>query len=205
MKEVEFIYEERKIIIQCNENDLMKDICKRFASKLSLEMDSLFFIYGGEKINLDLTFINVAKTANKEANKISIIVYENKIEASSKNELKMKEVICPKCGENARLKITNYKINLFDCKNRHNINNILLKDYEKTQNIDISKIICNNCKIKNKANCFNNEFYKCCSCGMNLCPLCKSIHDKSHKIINYDKKNYICYKHLEYFTKYCNQ
>jgi len=48
MKEVEFIYEDKKIIIQCNENDKIKDICKRFASKLNLEMNSLFFICGGE-------------------------------------------------------------------------------------------------------------------------------------------------------------
>ena len=38
---------------------------------------------------------------------------------------------------------------------------------------------------------------------MNLCPLCKSIHDKSHSIINYDDKNYICIKHDETFLKYC--
>ena len=38
---------------------------------------------------------------------------------------------------------------------------------------------------------------------MNLCPLCKSVHDKSHSIINYDEKNYICIKHDEKFIKYC--
>jgi len=58
---------------------------------------------------------------------------------------------------------------------------------------------------KQKRNTYNKEFYICCSCGINLCPLCKGIHDNSHKIINYDKKNYICFKHLENFTKYCNQ
>ena len=39
---------------------------------------------------------------------------------------------------------------------------------------------------------------------MNLCPLCKSIHDKTHSIINYDNKNYICNKHKEAFVQYCN-
>ena len=38
---------------------------------------------------------------------------------------------------------------------------------------------------------------------MNLCPLCKSIHDKKHNIINYDNKNYTCNKHNETFIKYC--
>ena len=38
---------------------------------------------------------------------------------------------------------------------------------------------------------------------MNLCPLCKSIHDKTHSIINYDNKNYICNKHNDIFFQYC--
>ena len=45
--------------------------------------------------------------------------------------------------------------------------------------------------------------YICNECNMNLCSLCKSIHDKSHIIINYENKNYICKEHNETFVKYC--
>ena len=38
---------------------------------------------------------------------------------------------------------------------------------------------------------------------MNLCSLCKSTHDKTHSIIKYGNKNYICNKHNETFVKYC--
>ena len=38
---------------------------------------------------------------------------------------------------------------------------------------------------------------------MNLCPLYKSIHDKNHKTINYDNKNFTCKAHNESFIKYC--
>ena len=62
--------------------------------------------------------------------------------------IKSKEIICPKCNENILIKIDNYKINLFNCKNNHNIDNILLNEYEN--NIDISKIICDKCKLKKK-------------------------------------------------------
>ena len=49
-----------------------------------------------------------------------------------------------------------------------------------------------------------NEFYICKTCNKNICPLCKSNHDKNHKIINYDDKNYICKKQKdEKFIKYC--
>ena len=38
---------------------------------------------------------------------------------------------------------------------------------------------------------------------MNLCPFCKSIHDKKHDIIDYDLRNYVCNKHNKLFQKFC--
>ena len=69
----------------------------------------------------------------------------------------------------------------------------------------MTKIICNKCKEKNKSNIYNNEIYRCINCKMNLCPLCKLNHDKTHDIINYDIKDYICEIHKETFIKYCNE
>jgi len=86
-------------------------------------------------------------------------------------------------------------------QNNHEINNLLLNEYEN--NIDISKIICDNCKIKNKSNTYNNEFYRCNICKINLCPLCKSNHNNNHKTIKYDNKNYICEIHNMNYIKYC--
>ena len=57
--------------------------------------------------------------------------------------------------------------------------------------------------MNNKGNTHNNEFYACNTCNKNICPLCKTIHDKNHFIINYDDKNYVCKKHNETFIKYC--
>ena len=103
------------------------------------------------------------------------------------------------------LNIRDYKINLYNCKNGHNNTNIFLHDYENFQYIDLSKIICNNCKKGNKSTTYNNEFYKCVSCNNNLCPLCKSIHNKTHIILNYDNKNYVCEKHNTIYIKYCKE
>ena len=77
-----------------------------------------------------------------------ILVNENKETIIKENIIKSKEIICPKCKENILIKINEYKINLFNCKNNHNIDNILLNEYEN--NIDISKIICDKCKLKKK-------------------------------------------------------
>ena len=40
-------------------------------------------------------------------------------------------------------------------------------------------------------------------CNKNLCPLCKSHHDNTHDITNYDFRNSICSKKNNEFIKYC--
>ena len=93
---------------------------------------------------------------DKKRNIINILVNNNNESIINENEKISKEIICPKCKENILIKIEEYKINLFNCKNNHNINNILIKEYENMEKIDISKIKCDNCKIKNKSNTYNN-------------------------------------------------
>ena len=98
------------------------------------------------------------------------------------------------------LVLKNISLNKF-LKNK----NILLDEFENTQNIDNKKIKCEICKNNDKCNSYNKIFYRCCKCEKNICPLCKLNHDKSHKIINYDDKLYICNKHYENYNSYCNQ
>ena len=44
------------------------------------------------------------------------------------------------------MKINNrYNIDLYGCQNNHIFNNILIKDFEKTQMINIKNIKCNLC------------------------------------------------------------
>ena len=133
---------------------------------------------------------------------MNILVFEKKrTTIYQEKNIQLKEIICPTCQENTFINISNYKINLNQCQNGHILNNILFKDFNETQKIDISKIKCDICKIKNKSNTFNNDFYKCNECKINICPLCSSKHN--HKVINYDKRNYICSKHNNNFIKYC--
>lgn len=121
-----------------------------------------------------------------------------------KNLIKSNEIICPECYENILLNIKDYKINLYNCKNNHKFNNILLTEFDGYLNLDISKIICHICK-SNRSDLNNNEFLTCLNCQINLCPKCKINHDKKHKIVNYDIKNYLCKEHNLHYIKYCNQ
>ena len=78
-----------------------------------------------------------------------------------------------------------------------------MNNFEETQKIDESKIICDLCKTNNKEKSFNKQFYICLKCKLNLCPLCKDIHDKNHYIIDYNQKNYICSEHGDNYSSFC--
>ena len=111
-------------------------------------------------------------------------------------------MLYPKCKEPCWINLDEYHLKLFECINKHSTG-IKIKDFPETQKINTSKIICDKCHIKNKGNCPNDEFYKCLTCGQNLCLLCKPNHSSNHNIIKYDQKYYICEKHNEPFIKYC--
>ena len=49
------------------------------------------------------------------------INYEEDKKINNKNNIQLNEVICSECKENCFINISNYKINLFGCKNGHNI------------------------------------------------------------------------------------
>lgn len=187
-------------IIQCNINEQFKDICKKFVSEKSIDVNKFIFKYEGNKINNELTLEQIKNKDNKEINQINILVEEEK--QIKEERIIQKDIFCPICKETINIEIKDYKINLFNCKNGHTINDLCFKEFEKTQNIDISQNICNVC-YKNNIN--NNKLYRCCTCNNNLCLICKVNHNQEHKIVKFDYKNCICYKHDEIYSNYCNQ
>ena len=208
MAEVIFIYNGINTIIQCNLNEKIKDISKRFKDKANLNNKNINYTYNGKLVlNEELTFEELANTEDKIRKKMSFIVFDNLIEVKDeekeKEKIKSKDIICAYCKENIRMNINKYKINLLKCSNGHNMENILLDEFEETQNINLEEIICNICKNYNKSISFNNIFYKCLTCNNNICPLCKPNHDKNHIIINYDEKYYVCNEHNDKYMLYC--
>ena len=206
MLKIIFTFESEKIKIECDSEKKIKEIFQRFALEKRIDLNSLYFIYNAILITeQEKKLSEIINNQDRERNEMNILVYPANENENGENVIVSKEIICPICKENILVNIKDYKINLNNCKYGHKINNILLKDYEKFQKIDISKIICNKCNDKNKGEVYKNEFYKCNTCQMNLCPLCYSEHDKSHKIINYDEKNNACYIHNEKYIKFCNK
>ena len=152
MFEVEFFYNGKNTIIQCNLNDKMKDILLKFENKLEKDINSLYFLYGASKLKEELTLEENINKDDMKLQKINIIVNDIDKEEEKEINIKSKEIICPICEESIKMNIYNYRIYLNECKNNHRIDNILISEFENKQNINQNKIICYNCKINNKSN-----------------------------------------------------
>ena len=203
MVEIEFIYNQQTTKIQAKPDEPLKDVINKFLQKSLLEEKNVFFISNGKPINSEKTVESHMNQMNKENNKLKILAQITEEEKDKEQVfVKSKDIICPICHEPCIIKTENYKLSLFSCIKNHKFN-LKIKDFLGTQNINISNIICEKCKVKDKANSPNNEFYKCLTCNKNLCLLCKSVHQSDHNIINYDHINYICEKHNEQYIQYC--
>ena len=151
-------------------------------------------MYNSQKLELESTFSQVANEEDLRKNKMNISVYEKYILTQNANDYK--DIICPECGDSILINFNNYKISLSECKNGHKINNIFLENFKKTQ-IEDYNISCKNC---NNRNLNDIKFYRCFTCGINICKKCKGFHDNNHNIINYNKKNYKCPIHNEIYN-----
>ena len=103
MANVIFSYNEIKIIIQCSNTDKMKDICNKYACKINKNINSLYFIYGGNYVNQDLTFNEQANSIDKNRKEMNILVIDYST-LSSINSIN-NELKCKKCGERFNLEI----------------------------------------------------------------------------------------------------
>ena len=201
MVEVEFEYQQKKITIQANLDDKFEDIIKLFKNKGGIENDNLCYLTNGRVISSkDIIIQDIMSQIQKKEKKMKVLV--NKVDFDEENIIISEDIICPECKGLCKYEIKDYRIKLYDCKNGHINENIRLDEFLNTQKVDISKIICDVCKKASKEP-YKNYFYKCYECKFNLCPNCKSNHNKSHSIINYDLKDSICNKHNETFIKYC--
>ena len=205
MIEIEFDLNQSITIIQANLKDSFQIVIDKYLQKSLLNPVNIYFLANGKQINPSESVESYMSDLNKQNKKLNILVQI--LEGDNKEQviITSKNIICPECKEPCRISFDNYKIKLFDCDDGHITEDINIKDFENIQKINESKIICDKCKIKNKANCPDEQFYKCLTCNMNLCLLCKPIHNSNHNIIKYNQLNYICQKHNDAFDKYCGQ
>ena len=209
-QKVIFIYNGQQVIICCKKEDKMESICKKFGIKTDIDINDILFLYSGNQIDLKLTYEETINKDDLNRGEMTILIYENNNLETNENisKKKSKFIICQKCKENCLIDIKDYKITLWGCKNKHKSENLLLKEYEESQYIDESKIKCNECNLK-KSETYQNKFFICATCMVNLCPLSKAKHvynhNNNHIIVDYDKKYFICNVHHDLYTSYCEE
>ena len=88
-----FNFEGSDITIQCSTEDKIKDICQKFATKIESNINSLLFLYGGNKMNMELKFKEQANLMDINSNEMKVLVYKNEND----------DIICPHCNKKIKL------------------------------------------------------------------------------------------------------
>ena len=200
---VEFNYNEYIRKVQCDYDETMRSVCKRYTRKAILDINTLHFLYFGKDINLELNFSQLANSLDKNRKIMTLDVVDRNI--GELNIVQAKELICPEWYDSALLDIKKYEIKIHNCINGHNVGTVLLDEIEESQMIDLTQIKCEKCKIYSRGYTYKNEFYRCNNCKMNLCPICELKHDKNHRIVEYDRRNYVCTEHNKSYHSFCKK
>ena len=121
MTNVEFIYKGNSKIIECNPNEQMKDICKRFSISSKLNKETIDFKYNNNILNEDLSLGQLSKNNNsikifvndkENSDEITIIYRNNKNKKAIKifgyNFVKENRAICKIIFEGKKYKLKEY-------------------------------------------------------------------------------------------------
>ncbi len=135
MIQIEFEYEQNKVMVQAKSYEPFQYAIDRYIQKSQIQLDSVYFIAKGNQIKPESSLENIMTNLNKREKKIKVLV--NKIQDKDNNGqqviVKSKNIICPKCGENCRIIIEDCKIKLFFCRNNHINNSIRLIDLQDSK------------------------------------------------------------------------
>ena len=156
-----FNYKGAETIIQCQIDETMEEVIKKYKSKIEIEVNNEFYLYNGNVINKNNKLEEIINNEDKMNNKMKILVNDIDEIKDNNNIEEIKEIKCPQCHENVIINIKDYKLGM-KCINNHN-NIILLKDYDNK--IDISKIKCKMCNMS-KNEVHDNAMFICLKCNI---------------------------------------
>ena len=218
-----FNFNGRMHSLKASKYDKMDDIIDKFINKIGYNIEQIGLIFQGKQVNKnEILFVKDFLLVNKiyDNQLIKIDVVGNKVISPAFPTpptfpvyppfIKSNTIICPKCYELSKIKIEDYKIILYGCKNGHFTNNIFLDEYGNIQAINTLKIKCDKCDTT-MSDTYQNLFYRCITCRINLCPLCKISHNENHNIRDYAHREntYFCTIHdnqpYSLYCKTCNK
>ena len=82
MSEVKVIFtlDGEDILVQCFQEEKLRDICQRFTAKIGANLNSFIFLYGGNHLNLELKFNELVNSIDKINHKMTVLVYKKEHE-----------------------------------------------------------------------------------------------------------------------------
>ena len=119
MTEIIFRLNELSIYMQCEPEEIMKDLFIRYAFEAEINLESIYFTCERKKVNENMTvkeFVNSLEDKNK---KIAINVMRRQNIKIKERIIKLKGVKCIRCGESCQVRINDSKI--YECIKGHNI------------------------------------------------------------------------------------
>ena len=173
MIEVEFIYNGIQTVMNSIPEEKIKYTCIKFADTIGKDINSILFIYKGQIVNIDFTFVQYMDIDIEKSNRMTLLVNEiinsaptptgNTIDISSeKYELRNKIDLLNKDIREIIKILNNVMDNMelfYKMKYENNINNINVSiNYNKDILNDINKVINEtyiNSKIDNIINIYN--------------------------------------------------
>ena len=129
--EITFEYNQQRLIIQANLKDIFEEIKKKYTNKSGIQ--DIYLIYNGNKVKEEKRVEEIINAEDKNSSKMRILVYDIEERKLNERMINAKDIICPECKENIKIKILNYKIFFYGCKNEHKIDNILFNEFENSQ------------------------------------------------------------------------
>ena len=84
--EIDFVYQGNKITILCSKKDLMKDIINKYSFKSKIEINSVYCLYAGDKIDENSLLEKIIRADDKNKKKIEILVVPKEEKNPKQNE-----------------------------------------------------------------------------------------------------------------------
>jgi hypothetical protein len=164
-----FLFNGKKKTIEAGREEYMEDIFKKYSLEIKIEINNLFFLYNGNKIEEKIKLEEIINK-NQIKDEIKILVFAIEDDDNKDYIKQSKQIICLKCKEICKINFNSYKIFLNNCPNGHCFSNLLFNEITNFEVVNEKDIVCNNCK-NSKSDSYS--FFYCCNCKTNLCPLCK--------------------------------
>ena len=195
MVNIKLIYLKNIYIIKnAKQDSLLIEILKNYSNMINKNIKDLYFLSKGKYIS-----INNKKKIYEFKKNLSISVFDLSV---NKDKNYLNPITCPICDSLVTININEDKISLENCINNHNFYNLSLDAFLHLVNFNNKNAFkCSKCG--NYSNDYNNKFYFC-SCKNILCPICSTLHNKAHELIEYINRFNFCLEHKSKFIIYCN-